>query len=80
MRASRSKPGEPLTEREHSVLIRYGDLNNAEIAEDLHLTVRQVEYSEDAIFRKLRVKTRIQACVEGIRQGLMELPPLGKNG
>jgi DNA-binding NarL/FixJ family response regulator len=64
-----------LTAREIEVLqaITNG-LNNAEVAEQLHLSVETVKSHSKAILLKLGARDRTQAVVLGLQAGLVKMP------
>lgn len=67
------KKSKGLTEREISILnfVSKG-LSNKEIGEKIFLTDRSVEYHLTKMYKKLGVKTREEAVLEGVRLGLIE--------
>lgn len=66
--------GERLTERERQVLrLAATDRSNREIAEELEISPRTVEVHLGHVFRKLHVRTRTGAVMEGVRRGLVEV-------
>ncbi|WP_280428191.1 response regulator transcription factor [Nocardia brasiliensis] len=63
---------ERLTERERAVLVELAaGLSNAEIGQQLHLSVGTVKDHVSAIFTKLRVSSRVQAALLAQRAGLL---------
>lgn len=64
---------EPLTEREMDVLeLIVGGCNNAQIAEQLYITVGTVKTHVRNILNKLCVDDRTQAAVQALRAGLVD--------
>jgi LuxR family maltose regulon positive regulatory protein len=64
---------EPLTEREREILrLVARGLSNGEIAKTLFITLGTVKKHLNNIFRKLEVKSRIQAVTRGKEFGLLE--------
>jgi DNA-binding CsgD family transcriptional regulator len=63
-----------LKKRERDVLDKVGDgLSAQEIAEQLHLSTRTVEWHMHQAMRKLGAKNRVQAVVLAIRNGLISI-------
>jgi len=63
-----------LTEREREVLrLAARGLSNKEIARDLGLSVRTVQAHLGNVFNKLKVGSRIEAVISGLKQGLLTL-------
>lgn len=63
---------ERLTGRERAVLVLIaGGLSNAEIGQQIHLSVGTVKDHVSAIFTKLRVTSRVQAALLAQRAGLL---------
>ncbi|MGW4848387.1 response regulator [Nocardia brasiliensis] len=63
---------ERLTERERAVLVELAaGLSNAEIGQQIHLSVGTVKDHVSAIFTKLRVSSRVQAALLAQRAGLL---------
>ncbi|WP_374724527.1 response regulator transcription factor [Calidifontibacillus erzurumensis] len=48
--------------------------NNQEIAKELHISKRTVEYHISSIFQKLGVNSRVGAVMKGMEMGLLYLP------
>lgn len=77
----RSDLGEPLTDREHEILrLAASGLANKAIGARLEVSVRTVEAHLSHVFRKLKVGSRTEAVLHGLRQGWftiddLELPP-----
>lgn len=75
-------PGQPtseegLTAREHEVLrLAARGMSNKEIAATLALSVRTVQGHLTRVFRKLRVGSRTEAVLHGLRQGWFHLEDL----
>ncbi len=67
-----AKPTDALTPTEHEVLKRIAEeKTNKEIARELAMSQRTVEYHLTAINQKLGVKSRIGAVVKGYETGLL---------
>jgi len=63
-----------LTEREIEVLrLAARGLSNKEIARDLDLSVRTIQAHLGNIFNKLKVGSRIEAVISGLKDGLLTL-------
>lgn len=61
-----------LTPTEREVLVRVArEMNNREIAEDLHISQRTVEYHLTAVLQKLEVKSRVGAVAKGYELGIV---------
>ncbi|QIS05098.1 response regulator [Nocardia brasiliensis] len=61
-----------LTDRERAVLVELASgLSNAEIGQQIHLSVGTVKDHVSAIFTKLRVSSRVQAALLAQRAGLL---------
>ncbi|WP_181198446.1 response regulator transcription factor [Enhygromyxa salina] len=78
--AAWSPPSEPeprpeidrLTPREHDVLALLADgLSNRAIGEELGISAHTVKFHVDALLDKLTARSRTQAVVKAIRQGLL---------
>jgi len=64
---------ERLTEREYQVLIPVArGKANKEIARELHITVKTVEYHMTNILGKLGAANRTEAVVKALEQGLLD--------
>lgn len=71
------KAREDLSERELDVLrLAARGLSNKEIAAELGLSARTVQVHLGRIFRKLRVASRTEAVIHGLRQGWFRLEDL----
>ncbi len=71
---ARTSVAETLSDREHEVLrLLARGLNNADIAERLHLSEGTVRNYVSAILAKLEVSDRTQAAVLALRYGLVDL-------
>lgn len=69
-----AKTTEALSERELEVLtLATGGLSNQEIADKLCLSLRTVQAHLGHIFNKMRVSSRTEAVVKGLKQGLIKL-------
>ena len=65
---------EPLTAREHDVLVLVADgLRNREVAERLGITEHTVKFHLAAIFGKLGASSRTEAVRRGFQLGLIQL-------
>jgi DNA-binding CsgD family transcriptional regulator len=65
---------EPLTPREHEVLLLVADgLRNRDVAERLGITEHTVKFHLAAIFGKLGASSRVEAVRRGLRLGLIQL-------
>lgn len=65
-------PAAALSERERDVLRLLGEgLDNAQIAERLHLGTTTVKHHVSSLLDKLGVQNRVQAAVYAVRQGLV---------
>jgi NarL family two-component system response regulator LiaR len=65
---------ERLTEREYQVLILVAkSKTNEEIAQELHITVKSVEYHITNILGKLGAANRTEAVVKALARGLLDL-------
>lgn len=63
---------EKLTPMEREVLVRVAqEMNNREIAQDLAISQRTVEYHLTAILQKLGVKSRVGAVAKGYELGIV---------
>jgi DNA-binding NarL/FixJ family response regulator len=72
-----SDAGAELTAREHEVLrLAAGGLGNRDIAADLGLSARTVQVHLSHVFAKLRVASRTEAVVYGLRRGWFLLEDL----
>ncbi len=70
----------PLTEREIEVLrCAAKGLGNREIAEELNVSVRTVQSHLGNIFNKLKVASRIEAVLVGLKNGLVTLEDVVKS-
>ena len=64
-----------LTPREREILALIVEgCSNADIAARLHMSVNTVRNHNQAILRKLGVRSRLEAAAEAVRTGLMEPP------
>jgi DNA-binding NarL/FixJ family response regulator len=78
---SEGEPGsqEILSDREHEVLVLAArGYKNKEIADRLFLSVRTVEAHLASIFLKLKVGSRTEAVMCGLRKGLLVLDDLNE--
>jgi two-component system, NarL family, response regulator LiaR len=74
----RHEVDDPLTEREHETLKLAADgLPNKEIATALGLSVRTVETHLSRVFAKLKVGSRTEAVLYGLRHGWFGVEDLG---
>ena len=65
---------EPLTPREHEVLVLAADgLRNREIARRLGISEHTVKFHLAAVFGKLGASSRTQAVRQGLRLGLIDI-------
>lgn len=65
---------ERLTERERQILIQVAQGKcNKEIAQELQITVKTVEYHMTNILGKLGAVNRTEAVVKALEQGLLDL-------
>jgi two-component system, NarL family, nitrate/nitrite response regulator NarP len=63
-----------LTERERQVLnLVVLGYTNAQIAEQLHISLGTVKNHSKNIYRKLNVHTRVEAVLSGLKHGLVEI-------
>lgn len=68
---------EPLTKRELEVLrLAARGMSNKEIAAELDLSARTVQVHLGRVFRKLRVASRTEAVIHGLRRGWFRLEEL----
>ena len=64
----------PLSPREFEILKRMAQgLHNREIAENLNITQKTVDFHVENILQKMGVENRVQAVVEAIRRGWVEI-------
>ena len=64
---------EGLTKREHEILILVAQGKaNKEIARELHISVKTVEYHITNILGKLGAASRTEAVVKALEQGLLD--------
>ncbi|HLF90899.1 MAG TPA: response regulator transcription factor [Anaerolineales bacterium] len=64
----------PLSPREVEILKRMVQgLHNWEIAENLNITQKMVDFHVENILQKMGVENRVQAVVEAIRRGWVEI-------
>lgn len=74
---SARSPELALTEREVEVLQGLADgLSTDELAEGLFLSPRTVQGHVQSILRKLRVRSKLEAVLYGLRSGIVRLRPL----
>lgn len=65
---------ERLTEREHQILILVAkSKTNKEIARELHVSIKTVEYHMTNILGKLGATNRTEAVVKALERGLLDL-------
>ncbi len=70
-------PPEDLTEREIEVLrLATRGLSNQEIAAELHLSLRTVQFHFTCLVRKLQVSSSIEAILHGLKEGWLNLNDL----
>ena len=62
----------PLTSRERDILCLLA-LPDIDIANRLYISLRSVRQSKNLIFKKLKVKTRNEAMIKAIRQGIIDV-------
>lgn len=75
---AKTKPKEPLSERELEVLrMATRGLSNHQIADELCLSLRTVQAHLAHIFNKLQVSSRTEAVVYGLKQGWTTLDDIG---
>ncbi len=68
---------ESLTDREHQVLkLLCRGLANAEIAEELHVSVSTVKTYLKSIFEKFHAADRVQVAVAAVARGIVSFPEL----
>ncbi|HFE66241.1 MAG TPA: response regulator transcription factor, partial [Chloroflexi bacterium] len=69
-----SAPPDNLTQREREVLILIADgLTNAEIAEQLGISVKTVDRHRENLMRKLNLHSRVDLVKYAIKRGLIDL-------
>lgn len=71
-RKSKGRYKTPLTDREMKILclLSFPDID---IANRLFVSLRSIRQSKGIIFRKLNVKTRNEAMIKAIRQGIIDV-------
>ena len=67
-----------LTEREMGIMILLAEgATNKEIADKLHISVHTVKAHLEAIFEKLNAVNRLQAVIQAIRIGIIDIKKCG---
>lgn len=72
MARKRGKYKTPLTDREREILCLLV-IPDIDIANRLYLSLRSIRQSKHLIFKKLKVKSRTEAIVKAIRQGIIDV-------
>jgi len=68
-----------LSEREREVLVLANrGLSNKEIATELHISIRTVQAHFTNVFKKLRVGSRTEAVLRGLREGWLSLEEVSR--
>lgn len=72
MARKRGKYKTPLTDREKDILCLLS-LPDVDIANRLYISTRSVRQSNNTIFKKLKVKSRTEAVIKALRQGIVDI-------